>query len=892
MASDEQRVRIIKALKLIDQIGESLLPDKIGIDSNKISQLDFDSIKTVNSSFFETLFPNKIDKILTSNQTKHRHEKTEDLIFPVFFGIYKGQELRDLIKSDDSADVVEPDLSKNFSAMLAFNEKFEVVQGTTFVPANTVLLNNINDVSEKIKDFEQKLETVYQDFIDDNLSFTEKLKEINKFIRSHFAAASEEIDYAMPIHKDNLTNLHSFFANDIQLILAAGSERYGNVKRYIDGFDAQKRINLEGEDKSIFNDILNPVNFPDGRWPSKPAYTLSFMQQVAVNLAINDKNNIRSVNGPPGTGKTTLLKDVFADMMVKQSEQLAHFTDPKEAIIKGEHFAWDEENPQFHIDYHLAPELMGYGVVVASSNNSAVENISKELPEEPDLSTDEYMIDYFKEAYSNQYDKPVPEKTWGFFSAAGGNSTNRDNLMTGLEGIIDSATEAEDGGDWQTTRMEFLATLNEVRDIKQRTAQYFLDIQAYENSKETTTTNSVKSELDSLENKLSIAQEDVIASESESTENGNKISTLNSQIQNEKAGKPSGFLIFKKQRIEAKKIELYIRTLNRDIRDLLVKQDVANQKKIHGNILVKQIEQQMQLLKEKNQHNRAKELKLKTAYNTAMSYFKSLKNVKALNREFWDKETNEQIQLSILWFDDEFRALQTRAFVEAMKVRKLTIIQIVQDKKNNPFTHVLNQTWPKKHLIKAKHPEVINHSWALIQFLVPVISSTFASFGSFFGDMAEESIDNLFIDEAGQALPVQALGAFWRAKRVMVVGDPSQIAPVQVTEESMLDQIKNYYGIKTAIFTKPESSVQTIVDRASQFGANLENGWVGVPLWVHRRCLDPMFSIANCIAYNNKMVQGSSRDIGAAYWFDANGVATDQQFVPNHRDWLEAAIQQ
>ncbi len=579
MASDEQRVRIIKALKLIDQIGESLLPDKIGIDSNKISQLDFDSIKTVNSSFFETLFPNKIDKILTSNQTKHRHEKTEDLIFPVFFGIYKGQELRDLIKSDDSADVVEPDLSKNFSAMLAFNEKFEVVQGTTFVPANTVLLNNINDVSEKIKDFEQKLETVYQDFIDDNLSFTEKLKEINKFIRSHFAAASEEIDYAMPIHKDNLTNLHSFFANDIQLILAAGSERYGNVKRYIDGFDAQKRINLEGEDKSIFNDILNPVNFPDGRWPSKPAYTLSFMQQVAVNLAINDKNNIRSVNGPPGTGKTTLLKDVFADMMVKQSEQLAHFTDPKEAIIKGEHFAWDEENPQFHIDYHLAPELMGYGVVVASSNNSAVENISKELPEEPDLSTDEYMIDYFKEAYSNQYDKPVPEKTWGFFSAAGGNSTNRDNLMTGLEGIIDSATEAEDGGDWQTTRMEFLATLNEVRDIKQRTAQYFLDIQAYENSKETTTTNSVKSELDSLENKLSIAQEDVIASESESTENGNKISTLNSQIQNEKAGKPSGFLIFKKQRIEAKKIELYIRTLNRDIRDLLVKQDVANQKK-------------------------------------------------------------------------------------------------------------------------------------------------------------------------------------------------------------------------------------------------------------------------------------------------------------------------
>lgn len=599
MVNDEQRVRIIKALKLIDQIGESLLPDKIGIDSNKISQLDFDPIKIVNSSFFETLFPNKIDKILTSNQIKHRHEKTEDLIFPVFFGIYKGQKLRDFIKSDDSSDVVEPDTSKNFSAMLAFNEKFEVVEGATFVPANTVLLNNVNDVSEKIKNFEQKLETVYQDFIDSNLSFAEKLQEINKFIVTHFSVASDEIYYAMPIHKGQLTTLHSFFANDIQLILAAGSEHYGNVKRYIDGFDVQKRVNLEGDDKGIFNDILNPVNFPDGRWPSKPAYALSLMQQVAVNLAINDKNDIRSVNGPPGTGKTTLLKDVFADMMVKQSEQLAHLTDPKDAIIKGEHFAWDEENPQFHIDYHLASELMGYGVVVASSNNSAVENISRELPEVPDLSTDEYMIDYFKEAYSNQYDKPVPEKTWGFFSAAGGKSDNRDKLMTGLKEIINSAAKAEDCGDWHTTRMKFLATLNEVRDIKQRTAQYFLDIQAYENYEETTTINSEKSELDSLENKLSVAKEDVIASESEVTENDNKINALNSQIQNEKAGKPSGFLIFKKRRTEAKKIESYIRTLNRNIRDLLVKKDIANQKKSHGNIRVKQIEQQIQLLKEK-----------------------------------------------------------------------------------------------------------------------------------------------------------------------------------------------------------------------------------------------------------------------------------------------------
>ena len=41
------------------------------------------------------------------------------------------------------------------------------------------------------------------------------------------------------------------------------------------------------------------------------------MQQVAVNLAIGyDNERIRSVNGPPGTGKTTLLKDIFAEFVV------------------------------------------------------------------------------------------------------------------------------------------------------------------------------------------------------------------------------------------------------------------------------------------------------------------------------------------------------------------------------------------------------------------------------------------------------------------------------------------------------------------------------------------------------------------------------------------------
>jgi MoxR-like ATPase len=56
---------------------------------------------------------------------------------------------------------------------------------------------------------------------------------------------------------------------------------------------------------------------PDGRWPAEHALTL--MQQVAVNQAMDSltSGGIFSINGPPGTGKTTLLMDVVAALVAR-----------------------------------------------------------------------------------------------------------------------------------------------------------------------------------------------------------------------------------------------------------------------------------------------------------------------------------------------------------------------------------------------------------------------------------------------------------------------------------------------------------------------------------------------------------------------------------------------
>ena len=62
---------------------------------------------------------------------------------------------------------------------------------------------------------------------------------------------------------------------------------------------------------------------------------------------------------------------------------------------------------------------------------------------------------------------------------------------------------------------------------------------------------------------------------------------------------------------------------------------------------------------------------------------------------------------------------------------------------------------------------------------MPVISTTFASVGTFLRDVKEQgSIGTLIVDEAGQAQPQMAAGALYRSRRAVIVGDPKQVEPV------------------------------------------------------------------------------------------------------------------
>jgi superfamily I DNA and/or RNA helicase len=157
-------------------------------------------------------------------------------------------------------------------------------------------------------------------------------------------------------------------------------------------------------------------------------------------------------------------------------------------------------------------------------------------------------------------------------------------------------------------------------------------------------------------------------------------------------------------------------------------------------------------------------------------------------------------------------------------------------------------------------PDMSRHLWSTFFLVVPVVSSTFASVSRCFSHVGEGEIGLLLVDEAGQAVPSHALGAIWRSRRALIVGDPLQVEPVINMDVKLDFEIMKYHGASEEHFLT-QHSAQHLADRANGYGAYVTqyNGsrlWVGSPLRVHRRCADPMFGISNEIAYNGQMVFG------------------------------------
>ncbi len=217
---------------------------------------------------------------------------------------------------------------------------------------------------------------------------------------------------------------------------------------------------------------------------------------------------------------------------------------------------------------------------------------------------------------------------------------------------------------------------------------------------------------------------------------------------------------------------------------------------------------------------------------------------------FCSKINTKEVQENAPWYSEKLKRLESELFVEAMKVNESFILLANQTSRRIYTT--LDRFFSFLESGEQLSEQQIRAMWNTFWLVVPVVSSTFASIQSMFAQLGPGSIPWLFIDEAGQAVPQAAAGAIWRCKRAVVVGDPFQIEPVVTIPDTVIKELGNNFDL-TSEQIDIELSVQSMADRINKYGWTMNETWVGSPLRVHRRCINPMFSIANHIAYADMM---------------------------------------
>lgn len=231
-----------------------------------------------------------------------------------------------------------------------------------------------------------------------------------------------------------------------------------------------------------------------------------------------------------------------------------------------------------------------------------------------------------------------------------------------------------------------------------------------------------------------------------------------------------------------------------------------------------------------------------------------------------EEESSTKAQVTNPWSSILYDCEREKLFNYAMRLNKEFILSTNKCRDN---FKTLAQYWgflkgDDKERIRFHNDDKEEFVGALFQtlfLLVPVISSTFASVGRMLKDVKQSGvIGTLIVDEAGQAQPQMAVGALYRSRKAMIVGDPKQVEPVVTDDLDLLKKVFDHEEIKPYSSDKTVS-VQRFADAINNFGTYLKNleqdedTWVGCPLLVHRRCISPMYDISNEISYKGIMKQ-------------------------------------
>ncbi|MFB0633444.1 AAA domain-containing protein [Streptomyces sp. AB3(2024)] len=737
---------------------------------------------------------------------------------------------------------------------------------------------------------------------------------------------------------------------------------------------------------------VDPEMVPAGRWPAPARFPLALSQQFAVDRMLADRagteGGLFSVNGPPGTGKTTMLRDLVAALVVERAAVLATFDRPGQAFTGPAWRGRDRQGGHARFVSRLDPRLTGFEIVVASSNNGAVENITAELPGIGALGEHWHDgPDHFSDLASALLGGPA----WGLIAAVLGNKTNRKEFgerfwwgrlpkkeadarsaaglppLRGMHYVLSDwippraapgsrrpaapgdrdsvAGPAEPVPSWTAAVAAFRTAQAEVERLRAgrvrparalaaiespAAAQRIADLEAAVPradqqvtaamaalERAAAATGAARSATAAAEaghrtatehvprarQELATARADLSAARELAAHHREYVTALTAHRDAPPAverGLRAGLRRLLQSSADRQAAEWRQERTQAEIAQLLVQQRASldgSLEQVAAAVRAESLAVGLSswaattvdeaaaalttaLANERTAHARqaAADTAVRRARQAADAARRDLRaavteldgrhhelrqaarTLPSLPLDWLHLDEADQ-ELGSPWSDEAWSTARSDLFLRALDLHRAFVAGAAKKVRGNLQVLVELMAGTNGPL----PDEQVEHAWQTLFLLVPVVSTTFSSVGSMFARLGRESIGWLLVDEAGQATPQAAVGALWRARRAVLVGDPLQLEPVVTMPTGLQRRLLRAYGVDER-WLPSATSAQAVADRTNRYGTYLptpdgddEHVWVGSPLRVHRRCEEPMFTVSNDVAYGGLMVYGTEQ---------------------------------
>ncbi|MFJ8536532.1 DEAD/DEAH box helicase [Streptomyces sp. NPDC093591] len=800
--------------------------------------------------------------------------------------------------------------------------------------------------------------------------------------------------------------LNSFYADDLERVAGvleagqAGTALLDYLRAEAD-LDAMNRFDVRRLPEVVWESV-QPSNMPPGRWPADADKPLVLSQQFAVNrilasLGPDDGRGLYAVNGPPGTGKTTMLRDLIAALVVQRAERLAVLRRPEDAFARKPRTWRTEETAgkTYPRTIHpLIPELTGFEIVIASSNNGAVENVTLEVPGARAIGDAwQGRADYL----AGPATLALEEDAWGAVAARLGRRSNRsdfvqrfwwgeqakgtsrpgpeaseDRPLMGLHKLLqlqgnhlsassrntqgtstspDAEAAAPLGREtWQQAVRRFTLARSRVRALaaerqeiadlltrlagpdalldelvafesgahdtllllqqEQRRAEDELAGHREEHARRRDTMAAERTRLDQAEAAVRYGEEGVRTAESAlRAHDAGRPGLVRRLVTREPMRRWEAGRLPLQADVEAADARLAELESARAARHAALRSAQAELDQAWGAIT--RAEARLTACEQ------ARERQVITTDEAGQQVARRRREVEAERRrlaaakERWgdrvpgaewgaaldDRQAMETREQSAPWMDTAFAEARSELFLAALDLHRALLATAPELMRKN-LQAVME-------VVKGQAPadldaETVLAAWQLLFLVVPVVSTTFASVGRMFAQLGSEALGWLFVDEAGQAAPQEVVGALWRARRAVVVGDPLQLEPVVTLPWTGQRRLAGHFAVDRQ-WAPAASSVQALADRLNPYGTWLkdqdgEDIWLGSPLRVHRRCDRLMFDVSNKIAYDGMMVYGVHRDqddfplAQRSVWWDVRALPGEEKWNPEEGRALEITL--